>query len=164
MMDWSQQVAGEAAMEAMGGCLAAALEEGAVIHLSGDLGAGKTTLSRGLLRALGHAGAVKSPTYTLVEPYTLARGPLYHFDLYRLADPEELEYMGVRDYLDGRAVCLIEWPARGAGILPSPDLSITITGSGGDRQVHWQAVSDRGERMLAAVMAGCRNTGSLNAR
>lgn len=120
--------------EALGRVLAA-YPDSLSVHLLGDLGAGKTTLTRGLLRAFGHGGAVKSPTYTLVEHYELGGRSIYHFDLYRLGDPEELEYMGIRDYFAQGNLCLIEWPARGEGVLPAPDLYVELVPSGEGRQL-----------------------------
>jgi tRNA threonylcarbamoyladenosine biosynthesis protein TsaE len=141
----------EAAMLAFGGRLAAQLGQGGVIYLHGDLGAGKTTLSRGLLRGLGHSGAVKSPTFTLVEPYQIGERRAFHFDLYRLSDPEELEFLGIRDYFEGDALCLIEWPERGAGVLPKPDLDITISPQAGGRSLRLAPHGARGEAWCAAL-------------
>jgi tRNA threonylcarbamoyladenosine biosynthesis protein TsaE len=134
------------------GDLASHLRGGDVIFLSGDLGAGKTTFSRGVLHALGHGGAVKSPTYTLVEPYTLDNFMLYHFDLYRLSDPEELDYIGVRDYVGEHGVCLIEWPEKGVGMLPHPDLCITLKVNGQIRSLCLEACTLRGETMLLGLI------------
>ncbi|MEE2763080.1 MAG: tRNA (adenosine(37)-N6)-threonylcarbamoyltransferase complex ATPase subunit type 1 TsaE [Pseudomonadota bacterium] len=128
--------------------LAMALDSGLTIYLDGDLGMGKTTLSRGVMRGLGHEGAVKSPTYTLVEPYEDLKPTAYHFDLYRLGDPEELEYMGIRDYFSGQYLCLIEWPERGKGLLPEPDLEIHLERDGEGRSVVLRAGSQQGADLL----------------
>lgn len=134
----------EAAMVALGAELARALQPPAVVYLQGELGMGKTTLARGVLRALGHTGAVKSPTYTLVEPYDLPTLRLYHFDLYRLGDPEELEYVGIRDYFSEDSISLVEWPERGRGVLPPPDLVVSIQIAGRGRRLRFEAHTQRG--------------------
>ena len=129
----------------------AVCKQGAVIFLEGDLGMGKTTLCRGVLQGLGHKGAVKSPTYTLVEPYEIEAIEAYHFDLYRLGDPEELEYMGIRDYFGENKLCLIEWPEKGQGILPPADIIVRIELKDHGRLVTIEAQSDIGQQMLKYV-------------
>lgn len=125
----------ENAMMALGGKIVDQFSRGGIILLNGDLGVGKTTFVRGALRHLGFTGTVKSPTYTLVEPYEIAGRTIYHFDLYRLGDPEELEYMGGRDYWDGDSLCLIEWPEKAFGYLPEEDLNISIYHQAEQRKV-----------------------------
>lgn len=144
MPDLILQAQGEDAMHALGAQLAGVTGGHGIIFLRGDLGAGKTTLSRGLLRGLGHLGAVKSPTFTLVEPYVIGLLRIFHFDLYRLADPQELEFLGIRDYFEDDALCLIEWPECGAGVLPKPDLDITISQHTGGRSLHLKPGTERG--------------------
>ena len=142
---------GEEAMEAFGWRIASVTEGLGTIFLEGNLGAGKTTLSRGIIRGLGHSGAVKSPTFTLVEPYEIGAIRAFHFDLYRLVDPEELEFLGIRDYFDGAALCLIEWPQKGAGFLPKPDLTITISAATAGRSLQLVPQTERGIAWCAVL-------------
>ncbi|SFR52542.1 tRNA threonylcarbamoyladenosine biosynthesis protein TsaE [Marinobacter daqiaonensis] len=153
----------EAATVSAGNLLAAVVQSvssaaGLVIFLHGTLGAGKTTFSRGFIRALGHEGAVKSPTYTLVEPYEQLTPATWHFDLYRLGDPEELEFMGIRDYLVPGNVCLVEWPERGAGILPTPDLELTLAPEGGGRSLIAEQRTEAGRVLLTRFHERLRST------
>jgi tRNA threonylcarbamoyladenosine biosynthesis protein TsaE len=140
--------ADDTAMVRLGATLASVSGPGLVIYLQGELGVGKTTFSRGFIQALGHRGAVKSPTYTLVEPYLAGDLEVYHFDLYRLGDAEELEFMGVRDYFGAHSLCLVEWPERGAGVLPPADLVITIAAVGAGRSLRVHAGSVLGNAVL----------------
>ncbi len=136
------------AMERIGVERARATPVQAIIYLHGDLGAGKTTLARGFLKGLGYEGAVKSPTYTLLEPYELADRAVYHFDLYRLSDPEELEYLGLRDLLQSEAILLFEWPELGQGELPPADLELSIEILGEGRRLRLQSVGEQGEATI----------------
>jgi tRNA threonylcarbamoyladenosine biosynthesis protein TsaE len=146
-------LADEQAMSDFGARIARITQGHGLIFLEGNLGMGKTTLSRGIIRGLGHVGAVKSPTFTLVEPYEIGDIRAFHFDLYRLVDPEELEFLGIRDYFEDDALCLIEWPDKGAGFLPKPDLTITITISPQDsgRSLKILSQGSRGEAWCAAL-------------
>lgn len=121
--------------EAFGAKLFQVLPEKCLVFLLGDLGAGKTTLTRGFMRAAGHIGAVKSPTYNIVEEYRIDHRLFFHFDLYRLADPEELEWIGIADYLQEKSVCLIEWPEKGEGYLSEPDVILSLTTSNNGRKL-----------------------------
>ena len=143
----------EAATLALGEQIAAAVDGQLIVFLHGNLGAGKTTLSKGILRGLGYGGAVKSPTYTLVEQYPINGQTHYHFDLYRLVDPEELDYMGIRDYLAQPCLCLIEWPAKGEGWLPDPDLVVTLAAFGEGRKVVIAPEGERGQRFMERFFA-----------
>lgn len=119
-----------------------------ILYLQGDLGAGKTTLARSIVQAFGHSRAVKSPTYTLVEPYELEALNIYHFDLYRLVDPEELLFLGVDDYFSGGDnLCMIEWPSRGEGFLPSADLQVSL--SNPSEEVNDPDISNPNARILS---------------
>lgn len=144
-------------MEALGARLTVDCEPGLSFFLRGALGAGKTTLTRGFLRALGHQGPVRSPTYTLVEPYEMTAVNVYHFDLYRLSDPEELEFMGVRDYFRGDAICLVEWPERALDRLPRPDVDVAIAtiadGPAHGRRVTLHALTPAGVFALTRISA-----------
>jgi len=141
----------EASTLALGGALAECIEPGAVIYLSGELGAGKTTLVRGILRALGHEGPVKSPTYALVELYKLSRLDFHHFDFYRFRDPREWIDAGFRESFNGRTVNLIEWPERAAGMLPRADLEIALELHGAGRNAALTSRSVKGQKLLTLL-------------
>ena len=151
MSEVTLYLADEQAMSDFGTRIARVTQGHGLIFLVGNLGMGKTTLSRGIIRGLGHVGAVKIPTFTLVEPYEIGDIRAFHFDLYRLVDPEELEFLGIRDYFDDDALCLIEWPVKGAGFLPKPDLTITISPQDSGRSLNILSQGSRGEAWCAAL-------------
>lgn len=138
----------EPATLALGARLATAVRPGMAIWLVGDLGAGKTTLTRGLLRALAYDGRVKSPTYTLVEIYPFSSFNLYHFDLYRFVDPEEWEEAGFREYFNPESICLVEWPEKGGAMLPPPDLEIRLEIDGEGRLARLHGRTEEGRRCV----------------
>ncbi len=144
-------LADEEATIALGAALARLTRGRGVITLRGNLGSGKTTLSRGLIRALGHSGAVKSPTFTLVEPYELPDCRVQHYDLYRLTDPEEVEYLGMRDFIDAQTLTLIEWPEKAGALLPPVDLDLELQISGTGRKALWHAHSSYGQELASAL-------------
>lgn len=137
---------------ALGATLARALAPGLNIWLQGDLGTGKTALTRALLHAAGHQGHVKSPTYTLAEPYTIVIGncqvDVIHFDLYRLASPEEFLDAGFREHFNERSICLVEWPEKAEPVLPAPDIKVLLSIAGKGRDIELQAMSDQGSQCL----------------
>lgn len=155
MADYCVFLQDEAAQLQLAAQISQQTAAGSVIFLQGDLGAGKTTLVRGFLQALGYQGNVKSPTYTLVEPYTVNGQQIYHFDLYRLGEPDELEYAGGRDYFDGESICLIEWPEKAEGYLPAADLrcelSYQVLDGQQGRQCLLHAGSEKGQKIIDSL-------------
>jgi tRNA threonylcarbamoyladenosine biosynthesis protein TsaE len=141
----SLELADEAATLRLGAALAAGVAPGRVMHLSGELGSGKTSLVRGLLRALGHTGRVKSPTYPLVELYVVSRLHLYHFDFYRFKNRSEWLDSGFREHFNAQTACIVEWPERAGGLLPPPDLAVRLEIAGSGRRAWLSAASPRGE-------------------
>ncbi len=139
------------AMEALGRRLAIVCPPGSKLFLQGELGTGKTTLSRGFLNGLGYQGIVKSPTYTLVEPYQIDDLEVFHFDLYRLNYPEELESIGIRDYFSGAGICLVEWPEKAAAILGTPDVHIHIQYQDEHRNVRLDAKTPTGKEIIRSI-------------
>ncbi|MEI8055671.1 MAG: tRNA (adenosine(37)-N6)-threonylcarbamoyltransferase complex ATPase subunit type 1 TsaE [bacterium] len=141
------------AMQKFGAVVAKACEPGCTIYLHGELGAGKTTLVRGFLREFGHQGHVRSPTFTLLEPYQLDAALVCHFDLYRLINAEEFAYIGGRDYFSQQSICLIEWPERGRGFLPEADLTCNFdfSAKGKWRRVCLVSVSDKGKNIVGKL-------------
>jgi len=147
----ARDLADEPATLALGEALARSVRPGLVIFLRGDLGAGKTTLARGLLRGLGYGGRVKSPTYTLAELYNVSKLCLYHFDFYRLEHPGEWVDAGFRECFGSDHVCVVEWPERAGDTLPAPDLEIELTVTDEGRHVRLTARSIAGQRCLEAL-------------
>lgn len=152
-----QQSSGELAfpleqhLQAFANNFASFLQVPLVIHLEGDLGAGKTTFARAFIQALGHGGRVKSPTYGLLEHYQLATAKVLHMDLYRIGDAEELAFLGIEDLLDESSVLLVEWPERGGGFLPRADFIFHFAYAGEGRNLHWSALTERAQSFNPAA-------------
>ncbi len=148
MQHFTAYLPDETATAALGAALARAIVPGLVIYLHGDLGAGKTALTRSLIQAAGHKGTVKSPTYTLSEPYRVQLGGqpanIIHYDLYRMSSPEEFLDAGFREDFDGKNICIVEWPEKGEPVLPLPDVKVLLNVSGLGRTVELQALSELG--------------------
>ncbi|HEY2623625.1 MAG TPA: tRNA (adenosine(37)-N6)-threonylcarbamoyltransferase complex ATPase subunit type 1 TsaE [Dyella sp.] len=151
MMDQHWELADEAATAALAQQLAGALDEGLVVYLHGDLGAGKTSFARALLGALGVGERIKSPTYSLVESYRAQGRAAWHLDLYRIADPGELEWLALDELSDPAALVLVEWPERGAGALPTPDLILHLSYAGTGRAAAMEARTERGSRIVSRL-------------
>lgn len=147
-----------AEMGARGQCLGRALRGGVVVYLQGELGAGKTTLVRGVLKGLGHPGPVRSPTYTLVEGYDLPGHMLYHLDLYRIRGFAELEYLGIRDLDDPDLWVFVEWPERGSGSLPAADITLRLEMQDPGRVMHADAATERGRALVSAWLSEINKT------
>ena len=135
----------------LGECIRPFLSQGVVVFLNGELGAGKTTLCRGVLRDFDYSGAVKSPTYTLVEPYKIDLGHINHFDFFRIVHPDELDYIGIEEYFSVDTLSLIEWPERGFGLLPENDLTISVYFQKKKRLIQMTFNSDLGEKIYGKV-------------
>lgn len=151
-MNWQLELADSSATVELGRKIAAQIDAPLTIFLNGELGAGKTTLTRGIVQAMGHTGNVKSPTYTLLEPYQLGQWQINHFDLYRLADPEELEFIGIRDYFGPGQIAIIEWPEKGEGMIGEPDLVVILRYKGQSREVEFSAYSPAATRLLTQLI------------
>jgi len=149
--DFTATLPDDAATQALGARLARVLVPGLSVWLSGDLGAGKTTLTRGLLRELGYGGRVKSPTYTLVELYPFSRFNLYHFDLYRFVDQDEWDDAGFREYFNDTSICLVEWPEKGGTLLPVPDIRVRLVILDDGRSAQVQGLTEAGRQCVARL-------------
>lgn len=153
MQNYTCTLATEAELHALAQRFANIVRKGTVIFLHGDLGAGKTSFVRGFLFALGYKGKVKSPTFTLLEPYQFAHQQIYHFDLYRIVDAEELHHIGISEYFTDESICFIEWPERGFPILPVADLDCYIEIVGNQRKFTMIAKTPRGEDIINIVQS-----------
>lgn len=147
-MELSRSLPAETDTLALGAALGGTLEPGMSVYLRGELGAGKTTLARGILQGLGHTGRVKSPTYGLVEVYEFSRLYLYHFDFYRFTDPRELGDAGFREHFNPASVCLVEWPEKAAGVVPAADIRVALKLAGRGRELQIDADTEAGRRCI----------------